>query len=329
MNGFFIIWPLNRPSLSLFTFLYELDNPCYYNAEGKEKTHLTLMLPNPRWQRGWPLLSCALVPLFSFSLAIAMGHHSAKRTRWMVGVFPFCGGGIWFDETSEAGPWEVPGGHDETLIERRYLFCGRVLHAHFGPPMPRGVVPPIFYIQGHTYVFYHNPGIQESWHITQLISQSELGSGFDNISPPILAVYRSVLCIPCFSTAPSRNCMGILFIVGFRSRRFRQARFCISPPILAVYRSVLCISCFSAAHCEITRMVLVIVGYRSRRFHQANFCIDWTHKVGVRPHHVARKWAHVLLPLFHLVAFSVDFFSRSSISWKNNMAKRLGPLNVL
>jgi hypothetical protein len=34
-------------------------------------------------------------------------------------------------------------------------------------------------------------------------------------------------------------------------------------------------------------------------------------------------------PISFLVAFSVDFFfSRSPISWKNDMAKRIGPFDV-
>jgi hypothetical protein len=40
------------------------------------------------------------------------------------------------------------------------------------------------------------------------------------------------------------------------------------------------------------------------------------------------KWACMVGPLFHLVAFPVDFFSRSSISRKNGMAKILGLFDI-
>jgi hypothetical protein len=41
-------------------------------------------------------------------------------------------------------------------------------------------------------------------------------------SSPILAVYRSLLCILCFSTTPSWDCTWVSFIIGCRSRWFRQ-----------------------------------------------------------------------------------------------------------
>jgi hypothetical protein len=51
--------------------------------------------------------------------------------------------------------------------------------------------------------------------------------------------------------------------------------------------------------------------------------------VGDGTHHAAWKLPVVVGAIFHLVAFPVDFFfSRSSISQKNVVAKRLDPFDV-
>jgi hypothetical protein len=53
------------------------------------------------------------------------------------------------------------------------------------------------------------------------------GSGSGSVSLPILAVLKSVLCILCFSAAPSRNRLRGLYIVGFRSRQVCGVQDCI------------------------------------------------------------------------------------------------------
>jgi hypothetical protein len=45
-------------------------------------------------------------------------------------------------------------------------------------------------------------------------------------------------------------------------------------------------------------------------------------------HHAACMWARVVLPIFCLMEFPIDFFSRSSISQKNDVAKSLVPFDV-
>jgi hypothetical protein len=68
-----------------------------------------------------------------------------------------------------------------------------------------------------------------------------------------------------------------------------------------------------------------IVGFRSRQIRGDHDCIERMHEAWDGPHHMARKWVCVVGPLFRLVASLIDFFySRSSISWKNDVAKSLG-----
>jgi hypothetical protein len=111
-----------------------------------------------------------------------------------------------------------------------------------------------------------------------------IGSSSDSVSPPILVVCRSVLCILFFSVTPRKIVWGVLFIVGFRSGWVRRVKV----------------------------------------------CIDWMHEGGDGPHHTIQKWARMVPPLFLLVVFPVDyFFSRFSIFWKNDVAKRLGPFDIL
>jgi hypothetical protein len=64
-----------------------------------------------------------------------------------------------------------------------------------------------------------------------------------------------------------------------------------------------------------------IVGFRSRQVSGAEVCSNWTHEGEVGPHHTARLLGRVVCPLSFLMAFHVDFFSRSSISRKINGKK--------
>jgi hypothetical protein len=91
-------------------------------------------------------------------------------------------------------------------------------------------------------------------------------SGSGRVSPLIVVVFRSVLCILCFSTTPSRNRQGFYIV------RFRTRQFCVGE--------------------ESLKSVDVVED---------------------GPHHVARKWDHVVDPLFHLLALDIDFFFLGSL----------------
>jgi hypothetical protein len=77
-------------------------------------------------------------------------------------------------------------------------------------------------------------------------------------------------------------------------------------------------------HREIAWGRIYIVSFRSRRFCRAKVCNNWTHEAGDGTHHAAWKLPRVVGAIFHLVAFPIDFFfSRSSISQKNAVTKRM------
>jgi hypothetical protein len=103
----------------------------------------------------------------------------------------------------------------------------------------------------------------------------------------------------------------------------------VSPPILIVQGFVLCICVSLPPHYEITRGG-VYSRFRSRRVGGAKVCSSGTHEVPYRPHHAARKLAHMMGALLALVMFHIDFFfSWSSISRKNDVVKRMGPFDIL
>jgi hypothetical protein len=80
---------------------------------------------------------------------------------------------------------------------------------------------------------------------------------------------------------------------------------------------------------KITRGRVYIVGFRSRRVCGANDCINWTHEGESGPHHGTRLLNYKVGPISRLVVLPIDFFfSRCSISQKNDVAKILGPFDV-
>jgi hypothetical protein len=69
--------------------------------------------------------------------------------------------------------------------------------------------------------------------------------------------------------------------------------------------------------------------FRSRQFYRDEVCDVWAHEAKDHLYHAGNMWAHVFPSLLVLVAFLIEFFfSRSSISRKNNAAKRLGPFDI-
>jgi hypothetical protein len=74
---------------------------------------------------------------------------------------------------------------------------------------------------------------------------------------------------------------------------------------------------------------IYIVCFWSRRSHGVQDCIKKTLEVRDGAHHAVSMWDRVAPPLLVLVASPVDFFfSRSSISQKNDMTKSLSLFDV-
>jgi hypothetical protein len=90
--------------------------------------------------------------------------------------------------------------------------------------------------------YFHNPhvqGVNYSLFImllkeTMLMeSKGATRSGSDSVFPHILAVFRSVSCVLCFSAAPSRNHQRRVYVVSFRSNPIHGVQDYIKMTLMA------------------------------------------------------------------------------------------------
>jgi hypothetical protein len=88
-----------------------------------------------------------------------------------------------------------------------------------------------------------------------------------------------------------------------RHQQWRRLRL---PTYLTVFRSELCILRFFVAPSQDRTWVLYIVFF-VKTAPSSQSLQQWDLRGGDGPHHMARKLGRVVDPLFHLVAFSVDY----------------------
>jgi hypothetical protein len=105
----------------------------------------------------------------------------------------------------------------------------------------------------------------------------------------------------------------------------------LASPLLSSQSSdlyyVFCVSL--PPHHETTKGRVYIVAIRSRRVRGVQDCVKTMLGAKGGAHHVARVVACMVGPLSYLVASLVDiFFSRSSISRRNDVVNFLGPFDV-
>jgi hypothetical protein len=118
-------------------------------------------------------------------------------------------------------------------------------------------------------------------------------------------------------------------MVSMESKRQPWADLAVSPLLSSQSADLYSVFHVSPSpHHEVPKGGVYIIGFRSIRVCRFQDGIETTHEAKVGSHHAARVVSRVVGPLLVLVASPVNFFSRSSISRKNNVAKSLGPFDV-